>query len=351
MTLLGGCLKKNSSIRIVFRADGNSTIGLGHVIRCISLIQILEKEFECIFISNNPPDQVSNLVSSYCKLFPIYADSLKDEEAITIPLIKSNDIFVSDGYGFTPEYQFAIKQKVKKLVCVDDLASQFFHADVIINHGSTMWESSYKTSIGTKIFTGFPYLIARKEFLSSARQLKIIKEVNNVFICMGGADPFNITEKVLDACLQSTFLKKVIIVTGSVYKNKSILRSLVSSSNKILVEHIENADAEQIVKCIQQSQIAITTASSIALEVCCVKAALLCGTVIDNQNSIHTLLIQNQCCISVGSWVNVEVEDIKEHLKIMNDTMLVQKIVDNQSSCVDGKSNERILEIFRELAG
>lgn len=336
--------------RIFFRADGNSVNGLGHIVRCLSLIEMVKDHFDCSMIVNNADDVIKLLINQTCPMQDIEVNSKEEELEVLSRLLASDDLLVIDGYDFDEEYQFRVKKMVNKLIAIDDLADRKFEADVIINHGDINALPTYQKRSLTKVYSGFDYLIVRPEFLDAVSQKKKITVVDTAFICMGGADPFNISEKVLDACLQSTFLKKIIIVTGSVYKNKSKLQTLISSADKMLVEHIENANAEQIVNLIQQSQIAITTASSIALEVCCVKAALLCGTVINNQNCIHSLLIQNQCCVSVGSWVNAEVDDIKDQLEIMNDTMLVQKIVDNQSTCVDGKSNERILQIFRELA-
>lgn len=350
MTLHGGYLKKNNFSKVVFRANGNSQIGLGHLVRCLSLVNMLKKEFDCSIIVNNADDEIKHLINQTCPMKDIKVNSKEEELIVLSRLLSVDDLLVIDGYDFDDQYQLRVKKMVNKLIAIDDLADRKFEADVIINHGDINALPTYQKHSLTKVYTGFDYLIVRPEFLDAVSQKKKITVVDTAFICMGGADPFNISEKVLDACLQSTFLKKIIIVTGSVYKNKSKLQTLISSADKILVEHFENADAEQIVNCIQQSQIAISTASSIALEVCCVKAALLCGTVIDNQNSIHSLLIQNQCCVSVGSWINAEVDDIKEQLEVLNDTMLVQKIVDNQSTCVDGKSNERILQIFRELA-
>lgn len=336
--------------RIFFRADGNSVKGLGHIVRCLSVIKMIIEQFDCSMIVNNADDVIKHFINQTCVVKDIEVNSKAEELAVLSTLLACDDLLVIDGYDFDEEYQSGVKKMVNKLIAIDDLADRKFEADVIINHGDINVLPTYQKLPHTKIYSGFDYLIVRPEFLDAVTQKRQITVVDTAFICMGGADPFNITEKVLDACLRSTFLKKVIIVTGSVYKNKSNLQTLISSADRIIVEHIENADARQIVNSIQQSQIAVSTASSIALEVCCVKAALLCGTVIDNQNSIHSQLIRSQCCISVGSWINAEVDDIKEQLEVMNDPMLVQKIVDNQSVCIDGKSNERILEIFRELA-
>jgi UDP-2,4-diacetamido-2,4,6-trideoxy-beta-L-altropyranose hydrolase len=40
--------------RIVLRADGNSRIGLGRVIRSLALAQMLDEVFECVFAIQEP---------------------------------------------------------------------------------------------------------------------------------------------------------------------------------------------------------------------------------------------------------------------------------------------------------
>ena len=301
-------------------------------------------------IVNNTDDAILHFISLICPVKDLQVDEQSSEFSKLEKLLHPNDIFVIDGYGFDENYQVTIKKLVKKLVAVDDLSGKKFAADVIINHGDITVLPSYQATTETTIYSGFDYLIVRPEFLKAVKSTKKITFIDSVFICMGGADPYNITLKVLQACLQCSFLQKIIVVTGSVYKNKTELQSLISSANNVAIEHIENADAAQMVNCIERSQIAISTASSISLEICCVKSALLCGTVIDNQYSIHSQLVRNECCISIGDWTGSTVADITAQLQLMNNVDLVQKVIDAQERCVDGRSRERIIEIFNELA-
>ena len=48
--------------RVVFKADGNKDIGLGHIYRCIALAQMLKSEFEVAFLSGNSDGEVLNLL-------------------------------------------------------------------------------------------------------------------------------------------------------------------------------------------------------------------------------------------------------------------------------------------------
>jgi len=186
--------------KIFFRADGNSKIGLGHVIRCLALVEILNNNFECVFLIHQPSDLSKKLIEKYCHLVALNK-GIKDELSEISDLVGKNDILVLDGYNFDSSYQLAVKNKVKKLVMIDDQANWHYYTDLVINHGSSLIEKKYKKEDYTKVLTGFKYSILRKDFLLAARKQRQVSIVDTLFICFGGADPFNATVKVLQAAL------------------------------------------------------------------------------------------------------------------------------------------------------
>lgn len=350
MILLGGCLKKDSTFRIVFRADGGNDIGLGHIVRCISLIQILREEFECVLFCYRPSDASKKLVEPWCKVFELQRQTSGGEVDEIADSLRKTDILVLDGYNFTLEYQFEVSKHVKSIVSIDDISSQDFYVDVIINHGSVQHLKSYRSKPGTRIFSGFPFLIARREFLKAAERPRKITQVDTIFICMGGSDPFSITPKVLQASIECEFITNIIVVTGALNKEERVLERMIHSNQEKNIKHVVNADAVTMVELINQSQIALSTASSVALEICCVKSALICGTVIENQSAIHQQLVGSNCCKSVGDWKSVKIETIKQLIFSFRSPKDVNKIMELQNSRIDGNSGKRILSIFKELS-
>lgn len=336
--------------RVVLRADGSAIKGLGHIMRTLSLIELLKDNFTYLFISNNADPIVKSLIVRYSPAFFIETANNKEELNLLQDYLRPDDIFVTDGYQFDELYQIEIRKMVSKLLMIDDNAKFFFSADVIINHGGLFDIPNYRAALNTKILSGFSYLLARKEFISAASLNRHIDVVDTAFICMGGADPYNITIKVLEACSVCTFIKNIIIVTGSFYSDKHRLQNLVEGIKNQKVYCYENASAEEMVRLIQSSQLAFSTASSIAMEICCVKSGLITGMVADNQRSIHHQIIENGCGLSVGSWTDVSVETIISVIKKMKNFSFINKIIENQANCIDGKSGERIVKIFKELA-
>jgi UDP-2,4-diacetamido-2,4,6-trideoxy-beta-L-altropyranose hydrolase len=336
--------------RVVFRADGSEIIGLGHIMRVLSIIELLKDNFICLLILNKPDQKVRDLVASFCPVVLFDSADYKEEVNKLQDYLMPNDILVTDGYQFDECYQREVRKMVYKLLVVDDNAAFFFHADAIINHGGLLGIPSYRLNKYTKVFSGFSYLIARKQFLNAALQNRHIEVVDTAFICMGGADPFQITIKALEACAQCLFIKNIIIVTGSFFFDNLRLQTLIEGITHQKVYCYENASAEEMVRFIQSSQLAFSTASSIAMEICCVKAGLITGIVADNQRSIHQQILQNGCGLSVGSWKDVSVETVISLIERLKNSLLINEIMKNQAKSIDGKSGERIVQIFNELA-
>ena len=344
-------MKKNNDTRVVFRADGSRDTGLGHIYRSLALVDMLSSEFSCVFMINRPSFELVHLIGSYCDLCALSFNSINEEiEEITEKVLPT-DIFVADGYDFEVKYQQVIKSKVKQLVMIDDKADHYYYADLIINHGDASMINKYKKEPYTKVLAGLNYAIMRKEFLVSARTTRRISKVDTVFICMGGADPFNITIKAVLAALKCDFIKSLIVVTGSAYANKSQLKKTLQTycGSKVIL-HEENVSAVRLVELIRMSQIAIAPASSIAMEICCVKAGLLTGTVVDNQNASHKQLTELGCCISLGNFNTASEDGIRGHLEQLNLPSTVNELMSNQSEAIDGLSGERLLNEFKQLA-
>ena len=84
--------------KIYFRADGNADIGLGHVIRCLALADILKDEFECVFatrfVNKYINEEIQKTCSSYIKLNEYNNQHFED----FLTVIDKEDTVVLDNY-------------------------------------------------------------------------------------------------------------------------------------------------------------------------------------------------------------------------------------------------------------
>lgn len=335
--------------RIVFRADADNKIGIGHLTRCISLSEILAKNFACVFVIRNNNDLVGKLLQKYTVIY-LESSTLEQEIIELKRIVFPKDIFVTDGYQFNENYQIEIKKLVCKLVMIDDQADQYYYADLIINHGSVLSEKKYRKEKNTKVLAGFQYLLLRKEFLHSSKKLRTITKVDSVFICMGGADPYNITIKILKACMGVSFIEHIDIVVGGAYSNKSELFPLIENAKQFVdIKFYENISAKKIAQLIAANEISICPSSTISLEVASIQSGLLTGIVADNQDFVHLELLTQGCCISVGNFLSINENELVDKLESMHSAKKVNNIMANQYRMIDGGSANRLLTEFKSL--
>lgn len=338
-------MRKN---RIVFRADGNSNIGMGHIMRCLAVASYFDNKYDKLFILNTPSQQIQHVVEQSCSCLNIFENhNFKIEEHLL-----QNDIVIIDGYHFNTHYQKTIKQKAKALIAIDDLAENHFYCDAILNHGDISVLPSYKKENFTKLFNGINYLILRKPFLIEAvKQPKTVEKISTALICMGSADPYNITLKLLQACSQISFINEVNVIIGSVYNFKNELDLEISKiQHQLKINLYKNLGVQNLIEVVQASQIAFTTASTIALEVCCIKSVLVFGTVVNNQNAIYSLLQKSKCGVGFNSWQKTTISQIVEAVLLLENTTVANSILKNQAEVFDGQSEKRIVKLIESYA-
>jgi spore coat polysaccharide biosynthesis predicted glycosyltransferase SpsG len=291
-----------------------------------------------------PPETILSNIGSLAKLYPIR--DVKDMSWLknVNPL---SDLVILDGYHFDTDYQMFIKQLGIKLIVIDDNADIYYHADLIINHGSSTIVTKYRKKEFTKVLTGFDYLILRKAFLNAAKKTRHIANIDSALICMGGADPKNLTQKYLDAVLKSGLFSEINVVVGGANNMKLVNVYQECSNVSVAIHH--NVNAVYLIDLIMRSHIVVSPASTMSLEVCCVKAGLLTGTIVDNQENILKQLIDYKCCRSIGDLELATEETIITELNELADVALINKMMKNQKASIDGNSANRVRKSIKEL--
>ena len=333
--------------RVVFRADGDSQIGLGHVIRSLALAQMLQPEFEVIFAIQQPSAEVKKEIEQVCNVIELPAEANLSAEAaqLGVNLLLPADIVVLDGYNFDSSYQKIIKSLGCRLVCIDDLHAQHFFADLIINHGGTVNKSNYSAQPYTRFLLGLQYALLRPLFIKQIRQNRTINTVHTAFICMGGADTQNISLKVLEAICNIHEIKKIHVVIGSANRHAADLITFTEKTSKDITLH-RNLDAEKMIKVMEDAQFAVCPASSVAIEILCVGLNLLTGYTAGNQKAFSNFLHLKQVGVSAGDFTILTSAEL-EKLILQN---LNNNTWTNQKSLMGGNQNELFASEFRKLS-
>jgi UDP-2,4-diacetamido-2,4,6-trideoxy-beta-L-altropyranose hydrolase len=326
--------------RIFFRADGNSKIGLGHVIRSLSLAEMLREDFCTIFLIRSPSEDLRNKILNVCdELNELSEDSNHEEEASLVRnLINPEDILVLDGYSFDFSYQKILKLKSIKLVCIDDLAATHFLAEAIINHTPGIPHQKYDAEYNTRFYLGTEYAMLRIPFLRVAGESRQITNIESAFINFGGADPDNYTYQILKELISNNFLKTINVVVGSSYQYSEKLSELINAESTKKVKIFHSLNEHQLIDLMKQSQIAICAASTIAYEYCCVGGALFVIKTAENQSDSYKFLLKNNLA-----------KDFKlDNLSNFN-LHTVGEMINSQKRFFQGNSQKNIKAVFNQF--
>lgn len=321
--------------RIIVRVDGDSQIGLGHLIRCIALAQMLKDDYYIHFLSKFAPESIIQDIQKMGFGFT----KIKHENSV-FTFLNERDIVVIDHYDLDFSYQKQIKNLGCKLVCIDDLHDKSFVADLIINHAPGVESKHYDAMPYTKFALGPQFALLRPEFLNLALSNSQRCQNRKLIICFGGSDFNNLTCSSIELFESDLFFDEITVITGQSYPHRDQLRKLVSRSNRI--KWYENLNAHQMVTHLKNCQFVLAPASSIAYELLSAGCTWLGGYYVENQKMIYNGFKQLNCMVDLGN-INLSFASILSKIKNADFKYLCKE------NPIDGKSGFRIKELFSTL--
>jgi len=332
--------------KIVFRADGNSSSGLGHLYRLFALVEMYKEYYEFVFVTKE-----SSTLKVIPKDYPILLipNSIKIEDEpnwLSDNFKPSEYIIIVDGYQFVSNYQKTIKKTGYKLMYIDDLTAEYMYADIVVNHSPSTKKSNYKSENHTKFALGTSYAILRPLFLKAASQIRKIDKIDTAFVCFGGSDKFNLSLFAIQALLDIKDFKKIFVVLGAAYQHKELFELAGQHS---IIRIIKNASEKEMVDIMQQCNFAIAPASTILFELCCIKMPVLSGYYVTNQKNIYNQLSEINAIYKGGNFKNyTKLEFIKKILDVLN-SKTISKQIEQQQLLFKGKSKNYFLGLLNSL--
>ncbi len=320
--------------RIFIRVDGGKDIGLGHINRCHALASFLRDEFEiCFFCKQIPPDSESEISDD-----GFIVNKIGNETDI-ISGLSPEIIVVLDGYQFKTDYQKQIKDKGSILVCIDDLQDKHYLADILISHGEGSDISGFSVEPYTKVLTGLKYVLLRSSFLNTADRT-VEKKETDILICIGGADPGDISSEIVKAILGSGLSLYVTVVVGNTYSG-----NLLRSQNKN-VRLLKNLKANEFADIMRNSSVGILPSSTVAIEAIAMRLPFLTFYYAENQKVFYRFLISNSFALPIDIKEINPSEIFASVNKIKSEHSIYEK---RYGDLIDFRSPERLRETFKTL--
>ncbi len=324
---------------VIFRADGGPSIGMGHFIRSLALVEMLSEDFQCVFVTRKPTGYQIEEIEKVCHS---RIDLPEDDDHFErfLSLLKGNEIVVLDNYYFDTDYQRAIKEKGCKLVCIDDVHDKHYVADIVINHAEGISPEHYSVEPYAKLLLGYKYALIRKDFREVAKEFQ--KKKYSCLIMMGGADPFGMTSQILEILQEFEFDRPIAIVNGTANQT-----NVSNTKNKLIF--FEKMSAGEVAELMRNSDFGIFPASTVAIEACASRLPFICGYFIENQLEIYKSLEEKQLAMCVGDFRKISSEELLKATEAICNNKLRKSIIQRQIRYLDNESKRRLIKEFRQL--
>lgn len=343
-------------MKVMFRVDSSSEMGIGHVMRCLTLAQALKErgtnvEFICRNHKGNLIDtirsngfnvhalEVLEVIEIDNKLAHSHwlgASQQQDAGAcIDVLNLERVDWLIVDHYSLDEDWHCKLRPYCRKLMVIDDLADRKFDCDLLLNQNLDVQPADYKNKVTVecRLLLGCNYALLRSKFSKLRKKAlesrRATKEVRNILISVGGSDIHNKTYEILQKIDDD--LNTVVVLGLSSPHNEMIVDCIKNTNTKVVI------NAENMAELMFEADVAIGAGGSTSWERCCLGLPTLLYITADNQRIVAENL-EKHGAVTI-------IKDLEKDLgNISNDFYSWKSMSEKSSKICDGLGTSRVLE-------
>lgn len=334
--------------------------------RCLTLADFLVKKMaDVYFVSRELPGHMCDyIVERGHKIFrlPVNGEEkfhVRDHQHVNIGRIdcfadaeEMKDIcsaypifdwLIVDHYELGISWELEVKNCVKRLMVIDDLASRAHHCDLLLDqnfYGEKTDPYSELVPISCTKLIGTAFVLLRPEFVVSKDKIRRRNgKVERILIFFGASDLRNETLKALQAvCMLNDPSLLIDVVLGGNHPFKQSIRDFVSRHPQISCHDYVERMSDLMLK----ADLYVGSAGTTTWERCCVGLPGLVIAVAENQIQPCKYLDRAGIIKYIGCSSDISSESISESLR---DIISMPKVLDEMSwrsmALIDGLGTSR----------
>jgi len=325
-------------MKLAIRVDAGTNLGMGHLMRCVSIARQLPPQCDCHFYLLETDAPVYDFLHRQQLPYTILkrtANELQDAQQM-LEHIADSDTVLLDSYSLQTVWQQEIKKHGHLLYVIDDLHAWHHVADHVINHSGGVKSENYSCENYTQLHIGYAFRMLRPAFMHGpAKRDRLLQFPGHVLISMGASDVPNNTLKMAEACLSIDGLNSIHLLVSRLNPHYETLTQWTNGHAPLAKIHEDLSDVE-LYQLMSKCDTLICPASTIALEGCCVGMIVLTGITADNQFDNYHGLIDRNLAYPLGKLNDVdEVAIVDEILKIFAQPHKALTMVEKQMEVFD----------------
>ncbi len=335
---------------IWIRADANSEIGTGHVMRCLTVAKEMQKSGNevCFILADEfPVKMLSDNKMSYKVLHTKY-DRMEEELPLLCQWMEQDgpQLLLVDSYFVTKEY-FEQIGRYTKVAYMDDFGHTEYPVDVLINYniyGDKLPYRGNMTKESVQLLLGTEYAPLREEFRNTGYLPR--KEAEHVLVTTGGSDKYNLAGLIVEKAMKNAKLCGLHyhVVSGIFNQNAEFLKRLeVTYANVHVYQNVTDM-AELMKRC----DVAITAGGSTMYELCAVGLPMIAFSFVENQEKQIETFVEKEIIGFGGNYREQQelmTEDVLRCLlSLVSSYEERKKYSERGKHVVDGQGAHRIVD-------
>lgn len=279
---------------VFFRADANRFIGMGHIMRCMSIADaFFSMGYTITFVlaDNTVERLINDRGFNSIVIQSRYNDMESEMSFWESHVIRSIDVIIIDSYFVTSRYLQCLKNitGIKgKVVYLDDVAAFPYPVDILVNYnvyGTDIdYESLYINSAMNipQLICGVTYVPLRSMFCDLPKKTQK-EHIENILVSTGGSDELHVAISLIRELLAEKYGQKgkrqYHFLLGAMNCDKDEINLMVSNSEQIIIHE----DIDDMKKLISSMDLAVSAAGSTLYEICACGVPLVTYSLADNQ--------------------------------------------------------------------
>lgn len=353
--------KSDTKKSVCFRVDASESIGLGHMMRCLTLADELKKNgyhilFLCKEITKKLSEKIrfkgydiSFLESDFIDKVNVtkgfqsiqFDQDIDGKKSLKALWGQEWDLLVVDHYGLDCRWEKEVRPVARCLMVIDDLANRKHECDILLDQSAQRKVQEYRQLVPSNclILTGSNYALLRSEFQNLRRQylnrqLKKEPSLKKILISLGGGDQTNHIVAILNGLSQSvsSLTCSVIVIVG-----ESNMDKIKSSTQGLDISVDLRQFSDDMASLLLESDLVIGAAGTSAWERCCLGVPSIVLVLASNQLDNAKALLDRKAAIIIPSLNQIEEKLTKVIEELIQFPDQLKKLAHAASQLVDGK--------------
>jgi UDP-2,4-diacetamido-2,4,6-trideoxy-beta-L-altropyranose hydrolase len=335
---------------LLIRADANSDIGTGHVMRCLALAQAWQDlAGEAAFAFAELPSALeSRLMSegfSVARMSLARGTPVDAESTIEIASKQGAGWVVIDGDHFNADFLRCAQSAGFHILLIDDFADrEAFPADLILNPNLGASEEPYKRrGAVAALCLGESYVLLRREFTAWRGRRAFSERGGKVLVTLGGSDPGKLTIRIVEALAQLQSLE-IVAVVGPGYTNGNELQHLVSAKVQVLLNPPDMCEV------MEEADLAIIAAGGTLWELLYMQCGVLSYARNAVQANVVATLAAMNIVVDMGNTGALNGPALAAKVReLASSAALRERMANAGRRLIDGKGAQRVVETMKLL--